>query len=346
MVNIVKIVIPLLFLLTLGASWPAHGEAVSIMTFNVENLFDNTDDPGKRDETYLPKETKTNQLHIEKCHQVKVRRWREECLFWDWSDDVVRQKLKVVGATIRQVNNGLGPDIVALQEVENMHILEQLRDNQLAGLGYDTVVLIEGNDKRGIDVAFLSKFPARNARLHYTRFAVSQANRIGDTRPILEATFELPDGDQLIGLNAHFPAPFHPATMREESYATLNAILDGLPKDQPVFAAGDFNTTSEEDADRAMLATWVRPLWEVAHDLCEECPGTNYYAPKKQWSFLDTVLWRGIDGWKIAGSYLANTAVGQVTRDGKPKRFQMPSASGVSDHWPLVLEVHPPQTVR
>ena len=157
MVNIVKIVIPLLFLLTLGASWPAHGEAVSIMTFNVENLFDNTDDPGKRDETYLPKETKTNQLHIEKCHQVKVRRWREECLFWDWSDDVVRQKLKVVGATIRQVNNGLGPDIVALQEVENMHILEQLRDNHLAGLGYDTVVLIEGNDKRGIDVAFLSK---------------------------------------------------------------------------------------------------------------------------------------------------------------------------------------------
>ena len=78
MVNIVKIVIPLLFLLTLGASWPAHGEAVSIMTFNVENLFDNTDDPGKRDETYLPKETKTNQLHIEKCHQVKVRRWRRK----------------------------------------------------------------------------------------------------------------------------------------------------------------------------------------------------------------------------------------------------------------------------
>ena len=96
MVNIVRIVIPLLFLLTVGTSWPAHGEVISIMTFNVENLFDNMDDAGKKDETYLPKEMKTNQLHIEKCHQVKVRRWREECLFWDWSDDVVQQKLKVV----------------------------------------------------------------------------------------------------------------------------------------------------------------------------------------------------------------------------------------------------------
>lgn len=344
MVNIVKIVIPLLFLLTLGASWPAHGEAISVMTFNVENLFDNTDDAGKKDETYLPKEMKNSQFHTRKCRQVKVRRWREECLFWDWSDDVVQQKLKVVGATIRQVNNGLGPDIVALQEVENMSILEQLRDNHLTGLGYDTLVLIEGNDKRGIDVAFLSKFPARNARLHFTRFASSQGNRIGDTRPILEATFELPGGSELIGLNVHFPAPFHPATMREKSYATLNSILNSLPKNQPVFAAGDFNTTSEEDVDRDVLATWVRPLWEVAHDLCEECPGTNYYAPKKQWSFLDMVLWRGTDGWEMAGSYLANKAVEQKTKEGTPKRFQMPSASGVSDHWPLVLEISSPHT--
>ena len=27
--------------------------SVTIMTFNVENLFDNEDDPGKNDETYL-----------------------------------------------------------------------------------------------------------------------------------------------------------------------------------------------------------------------------------------------------------------------------------------------------
>ena len=331
--------VPLLFLLTVGSAWPVYGEAISIMTFNVENLFDNTHDAGKKDETYLPKEMKTGRSHIEKCRQVRVRRWREECLFWDWSDAVVQRKLQVTGASIRQVNNGLGPDIVAMQEVENMSILERLRENHLAGLGYDTAVLIEGNDTRGIDVAFLSKFPASDAKLHYTRFSSSQADRVGDTRPILEATFELPNGKQLTGLNVHFPAPFHPTAMREKAYATLNAVLDQLPENRPVFAAGDFNTTSEEDAEKAMLATWVRPLWEIAHDLCNGCLGTTYYAPKDQWSFLDTILWRGVDGWKMAGSYLANETVDQVTRSGTPKRFQMPAATGVSDHWPLVLEV-------
>ena len=28
---------------------------VSVMTFNVENLFDNVDDPGKDDKAYLPR---------------------------------------------------------------------------------------------------------------------------------------------------------------------------------------------------------------------------------------------------------------------------------------------------
>ena len=41
-------------LLVLWSALPAQGETISIMTFNVENLFDNTHDAGKRDETYLP----------------------------------------------------------------------------------------------------------------------------------------------------------------------------------------------------------------------------------------------------------------------------------------------------
>ena len=33
---------------------PPSGETVTLMTFNVENLFDSEDDPGKDDRTYLP----------------------------------------------------------------------------------------------------------------------------------------------------------------------------------------------------------------------------------------------------------------------------------------------------
>ncbi|MAV73223.1 MAG: hypothetical protein CNF01_03095 [Halieaceae bacterium MED-G27] len=336
----IKIANRYFFLLLL--SWvalPAQGETISIMTFNVENLFDNNHDAGKNDETYLPVARKTSKNHIEKCKQIKVRRWRDQCLYWDWNDAVVERKLNVIADSIKQVNQGQGPDIIAFQEIENLSILERLRNEKLSGLGYQPGVLIEGKDRRGIDVAFLSKYQAVGAKLHEIKFPKSQKRRVGDTRPILEATFKLPTGDLLTGLAVHFPAPFHPTEMRESAYTALNNVVSGLPEDRDVFAAGDFNTTREEDANKNMLERWVRPTWQVAHDLCKGCPGTSYYPPKDDWSFLDMIFWRASDKWEMSASYLANQTKAQRNRDGTPKRFELPEASGVSDHWPLVLEI-------
>ena len=309
------------------------------MAFNVENLFDAKDDPRKSDETYLPANKKKAKAHITKCEQITVRRWREQCLYWDWNEVVVEKKLRAVSDAIKQVNDGVGPDIIALQEVENVGILERLRSDFLAGLGYQPAVLKEGNDKRGIDVAFLSKFQTIGAQLHPIEFPRSSRERIGDTRPILQASFKLPNGATLTGFSVHFPAPYHPTKMREAAYKTLNALVAALPQDQAVFAAGDFNTTREENIERRMLARWVRPAWEVAHDLCQGCAGTSYYPPKNDWSFLDMVLWRAMPGWKVTKSFIANKTPEQVLPDGTPKRFQLPAASGVSDHWPLVMVV-------
>ena len=128
------------------------------------------------------------------------------------------------------------------------------------------------------------------AQLHRLSFPV--IGLIGDTRPVLQASFKLPNGATLTGFSVHFPAPYHPTKMREAAYKTLNALVAALPQDQAVFAAGDFNTTREENIERRMLARWVRPAWEVAHDLCQGCAGTSYYPPKNDWSFLDMVLWR------------------------------------------------------
>ena len=130
--------------------------------------------------------------------------------------------------------------------------------------------------------------------------------------------------------------------MREVAYTRLNALVESLPKDRAFFAAGDFNTTREEDSKKNMLARWVRPTWQVAHDLCEGCPGTSYYPPKDDWSFLDMVLWGKTSGWTVTESFLANKSSEQMTAKGTPKRFQLPEASGVSDHWPLVMVVETP----
>ena len=331
------------YVMTLLLAQTATAQTLSIMAFNVENLFDNTHDAGKNDETYLPATQKTAQAHIDKCNKIEVKRWREQCLYWDWSDEVVETKLKVVGDSIKQVNNGQGPDIIALQEIENIAILERLRTEHLDGLGYKPATLLEGKDRRGIDVAFLSKFKVTDAALHEIRFPAEMKERVGDTRPILAATFELPGGEKMTGYSIHFPAPFHPTEMRVSAYNTLNELLAELPKDQMAFAAGDFNTTSAEDKKEAMLDRFVRPDWLVAHDLCEGCPGTSYFSPRDDWSFLDMVIFRPSAGWTMTDSFLANETPEQVTTyfkpEGTPNRFRLPDATGVSDHWPIVMVI-------
>ena len=330
----------------------AKPNAVTIMTFNVENLFDNVDDPNKVDETFLAIEDKQSATHIAACETIEVERWRNQCLYWDWSDDILETKLSVVAAAILQVNDGLGPDVIALQEVENRAIVERLRNEHLADAGYQPTILIEGRDARGIDVAFLSKLELdSDPTLHTIPFEASDAARVADTRGILEATFRLPGGGLLTGFSVHFPAPFHPTDMRTAAYAHLNALQAALPPDRPAFAAGDFNTTAAEDREKSMLDRFARPTWTVAHDLgCGDCRGPSYYAPTDEWSFLDMILWtsgrptnNGSENttWRIRADSvaIANKTTTQVRTDGTPARFEMPGGLGVSDHWPLIVTI-------
>ncbi len=323
--------------------------AVTIMTFNVENLFDNVDDPGKVDETYLAVGDKQSAEHIAGCEQIERERWRDQCLYWDWSDEIVAKKLSVVADVILQVNDGRGPDIVALQEVENLRILDRLRREYLAKADYRAPILIEGNDTRGIDVAFLTRLALAEApELHTIPFGGIDPAEAADTRGILEATFELPGGGLLTGYAVHFPAPYHPTEMREAAYRHLNRLRAALPDDRPAFAAGDFNTTSAEDREKSMLERFARPGWIVVHEHgCRRCKGTSYFPPRDDWSFLDMILWspataRGEKAtWqKRADSVaIANRIAAQVRKDGTPARFEMPGGRGVSDHWPLVFTI-------
>ncbi|MEJ2604388.1 MAG: endonuclease/exonuclease/phosphatase family protein [Gammaproteobacteria bacterium] len=320
------------------------GRTVTLMTFNVQNLFDAVDDPGKDDRTYLPIEAKRSREHRDACSRIENRRWRDECLNWDWDEGVVERKLVAVADAILQVDDGRGPDIVVLQEVENIRILERLRTVYLERAGYFPAILVEGGDARGIDVAFLSRLePVGDAVLHPIPFSGFPPERIADTRGILEATFRLPDDTLLTGFAVHFPAPYHPYEMRIEAYTYLARLRSSLPPGRAAFAAGDFNTPADEDRDRRMLARYVRPVWQVGHEAgCRDCRGTYYYRPKEQWSFLDMILWSGGDsGWGLldGSARLADGTPAQMTAQGYPARFRMPEAEGVSDHLPLVVEI-------
>ena len=319
---------------------------VTVMAFNVENLFDNVDDPGKDDKAYLPLEAKQDQAHIVACNEISVPRWRDECLYLDWNEATLHYKLTVLADTIRQANGGQGADIIALQEIENIRILDRLRTGYLNDLGYLPAILIEGADLRGIDVAFLSRVPlAQPPTLHPLSLA-EFPDRKRDTRGVLQADFLLPNGAVLTGFSVHFPAPFHPTGMRVAAYDHLNGLLQALPKDHHAFAAGDFNTTSREDAEQNMLDRFARPNWTVAHDIgCAACKGTQYYARDDNWSFLDMILFAAARGEKTTARIraesvrIANDNPAQVSRFDTPLRFNAAERRGVSDHWPMIATI-------
>jgi endonuclease/exonuclease/phosphatase family metal-dependent hydrolase len=324
-------------------------QSVSIMTINFQNLFDNIDDPAKDDKAYLPISAKQSEAHIAACNEIPVESWRDECLNLDWSDAALEHKLSVLADTIKQVNNGRGADIIAVQEVENVSILERLRNEYLADSGYLPAILVEGTDARGIDSAFLSKLPLVEPAILHPLVLDEFPERAGDTRGVLEATFALPDGSLLTGFAVHFPAPYHPTEMRVLAYEHLTALRDKLPPEHNVFAAGDFNTTSTEDEQKNMLAQYARPLWAVSNDACTDCPGTYYYARDKNWSFLDMILFSPASSekttWQIRADsvQLANRNPSQVNENNTPNRYDPVARTGVSDHWPIVLTLESTQ---
>ncbi len=321
-------------------------DGVTIMSFNVQNLFDNVDDPGKDDKAYLPLAAKQNAEHVAACNGIEVASWRDECLHLDWSDAALDHKLSVLAATIRQVNDGKGADVIAMQEVENVAILERLRTEHLDGLGYLPAILIEGTDTRGIDAAFLSKLPLEGEPQLHPLLVPEFPDRQGDTRGVLQADFRMPDGSVLTGFSVHFPAPFHPTSMRIAAYEHLAALRDTLPDTHHVFAAGDFNTTSSEDTRESLLDSYARPLWTVAHDLgCGDCEGTYYYGRDGTWSFLDMILFSSARGENATARIRADSIAipngnpAQVSPDGVPERYRSAEKTGVSDHWPIVATI-------
>lgn len=336
----------LLLRVDLGRRPAKPGESVTLMTFNVENLFDNIDDPGKDDKAFLPLTAKRHDEHIAACNRIRTRSWRDECLSLDWSDDAVDAKLRAVSDSIRQVNDGRGADVIAFQEVENLRILERLRNQYLADLDYRPAVLLEGTDARGIDVAFLSKLPLAGEPVLHPFDVPDFPERAGDTRGVLQADFRLPNGDILTGFAVHFPAPYHPTPMRIAAYEHLNALRDALPGSHHAFAAGDFNTTSIEDEREGLLDDYARPDWTVAQDLgCGNCRGTYYYAPDDNWSFLDTILFSPARSKKTTARIradsvaIANENPAQVSRRHAPASFDYAHRTGVSDHWPMIATI-------
>lgn len=209
-------------LLLIACAAPAAGEPLSVLSYNVQNLFDAAEQGGEYDD-------------------FRAGRW-----------DAARyaERLTQIAAVLRAAPPG-GADVIALQEVENRAAALDLRDH-LRGLRYRYAVAFP-ND--GADVGLtltpvvLSRVPVLRVRLHQ----VWHAGRY--LRPIVEVALDAGGGRPLYLFNNHWKSKRGGAEATEPSRraaaAVLAARLRELQRADPaadVLIAGDLNEDVDEHA--------------------------------------------------------------------------------------------------
>jgi endonuclease/exonuclease/phosphatase family metal-dependent hydrolase len=325
---------------------------ISIATYNVENLFDTLQDPGREDYTFLPLSFKKgNAEHKAACEKMTSAFYKDECLTEDWNEEKLALKMKRIANTVLSIN-GEGPDILLLQEVENLRVLNILNDDYLSAAGYKTVVLLEGDDVRGIDVGLLSRLPlAGKPILHRIPFAPDSSKadwKAPLTRGILEVPLKLPNGDRMVTMTFHFPSQGAPVQQRQDAVQFLNSLMAQKNPDTVVVAGGDSNISSSEEAIHHLQSDVLGAQWKVGHmEGCKGCLGTEVY--RDVWSFFDILLFSpslGVQGtapYQLAPDSIRVVKEGkyQLRMDGTPSRFDDKSGLGVSDHLPMYGEIAP-----
>lgn len=326
---------------------PKAEDEISVMNFNVENLFDTVKTPGHNDETYLPLAMKKRDASLRKaCEENNDSTYRRnECLGTDWTPEVLEAKLKNIAQVILGVD-GNGPDNLMLIEIESDVVLNQLNKEYLQKANYQTQVILDGPDKRGINLAFLSRLPlVGKPVLHPIPWKPENENDrewMERSRRILEVTVKAPNGDPITFLVGHFPSQANPSYWREQISAFAAELIKAKGPDALVVLGGDLNVTHEEEENKKILTKTLGEVGAISHFVgCKTCDGTHNY--RKSWSFLDVQVYsKGLlpEG---QGSYkLLPETIDVIRYDdihlskGKyPKRWDDEGMTGISDHFPL-----------
>jgi endonuclease/exonuclease/phosphatase family metal-dependent hydrolase len=189
------------------------------------------------------------------------------------------------------------PDILALQEVENLLALKKFNSKYLKRK-YRYSLVIDGNDPRQIDIGFLSKYPIGDVRTHqYDR----DSKGIIFSRDCLMADINLDrkNDKNLTILVNHFKSKlsFKPGEdtgvkrMRQTT-RVAEIIEDHFGGDDlenaDVVVLGDFNDTPDAECLRPLLGKpWVE---NIVARLPKDQQWTHYWDKKNETSQIDFIL--------------------------------------------------------
>ena len=325
------------------AFFSCANNGISLMSYNVENLFDDVYD-GTEYREFDPRGGK-------------------------WTTEMFRTRIDTIAEVIRRAVPG-GPDIVALQELENENVLKTLEDRGLRGLGYTRTVLVP-NRGAATNVGILTRLPVSRVHSSWVTARTSSA-----ARDILE--IEILYRDRLLHVfNNHWKSKTEGA--RETEGSRLNAartvagrvqkILEQDPA-ADIIVAGDLNEAMDEyarvsgmyrtalmpieagisDEDGMLLTshppqtgmTGGRPVfYDPWDETPEEARGSFFY--RGAWEPVDHILMTGglFDSLGFSyrgGSFRVYREPFLLLPSGAPMKWEgTKGRRGYSDHLPLLL---------
>ncbi len=245
-------------------------------------------------------------------------------------------------------------DIICLQEVENLPVLDRFNSEFLGwsrGKRYRYKTLIDGNDPRRIDVAFLSRIPPVSIRTE--RHLRNDANSASlFSRDCLRVDFDI-DGESLSLYGNHFKSMMggrkNTRPRRLEQANGVRAIIEGDHGPMlsgNVVVLGDLNDYPQRDqgTTTALGALTNHPaLVDPLERLPSNNRWTHYWARQNEYRQLDYILLS-----KDLDNQSGNPTPQRILQ-GLPWRaedvdderfddvgFDNPKAS---DHVPLVVEI-------
>lgn len=224
-----------------------------LTTYNIENLFDDVDDPTLSGDNE------------------------------DIDDTKPHHELLAAARAIREVD----ADVLCLQEIESRAALDWFIENYIPDMGYEHVISLDAGNSRGIENAVLSRYPLSNPELwigkelggvHPDNYGPNAKNyyageAIAFRRSPLKVDVEIPSNDEaasswtLTLFVVHHKSGRYSGYWREAEAKTILKLAKAVENEhpgRPIAILGDFNAQPSDESVKIYLRDGFNDLFANA----------------------------------------------------------------------------------